>query len=135
MSETKKRRIGWVLAACLGAAGALGALGVHRGLAPAAAESPRGLAGWEYATLLLGDGPPVFSRRDSRVTITPGPGTPSGAVTSRRQGFEGYFLEVRSVRDVQVAALDVVGDEGWEAVSVTPTDDGLLVLLKRAPLH
>ena len=87
---------------------------------------------WEYAWVYLPtDGAPVFTRAERAVTVLPSSERLSGAVDSVRQGLRKYKIQVRSKRDDSAAALDIAGQEGWEAVSVVPYRAGLKVLLKR----
>jgi hypothetical protein len=89
-------------------------------------------AQWEYAWMFLpAQGPPVFSRAEREVTVLPSSELLSGAVESVQQGPRGYRLKVRSVRDDAAAALDIAGQDGWNAIAVVPYHDGLKVLLKR----
>lgn len=87
---------------------------------------------WEYAWVYLPEeGQPVFSRAEREVTIGPSSERLSGGVDSIQQGMRSYKLQTRSIRDDAAAALDIAGQEGWEAVGVVEYEDGLKVLLKR----
>jgi hypothetical protein len=112
----------------------LGILLVVGGLAilQARAQGTQSSARWEYAWMLLpASGPPVFSRAEREVTILPSVERLSGALESVELGQRSYRIQTRSVRDDAAAALDIAGQDGWEAVAVVPYHDGLKVLLKR----
>lgn len=87
---------------------------------------------WEYAWMYLpAEGSPVFSQAEREVTVFPSSESLSGAVDSIQQGPRHYKLQTRSVRDDSAAALDIAGQDGWEAVSAVPYRGGIRVLLRR----
>jgi hypothetical protein len=87
---------------------------------------------WEYAWVHLpANGAPVFTRAEREITVLPSSELLSGAVDSVQQGLRSYKIQVRSARDDSAAALDIAGQDGWEAINVVAYRDGLKVLLKR----
>jgi len=95
-------------------------------------ERPRPpLPRWEYAQLLLEQGDPVFVQAERRSTVRPPTGRLSGAVLGGGRSETQYLLEHKKVRNVEVAALDLFGARGWQAVAVLPRDEGWMVLMRR----
>lgn len=122
-------RITWIVlpAIVLGA----GAWAVSRSITTPAPDRPA-QAKWAYARLYIGDGKAVFFEAGKQSTVSPPLNRLSGNVTRGEPAGEGYTVAAKMVRDHDVAALNLVGSQGWEAVSVTPKGKGLLVLLKRS---
>jgi len=73
-----------------------------------------------------------FFEADRQSTINPPLNRLSGNVTRTDPSGERYTTATRIVRNHDVAALNLFGSQGWEAVSVVLRGEGLLVLLKRA---
>ncbi len=107
------------------------ALGYFSVIAPASAQQRPGLNRWEYAQLLIAPDKWVFIQRDSESNILPPRNPLSGNVVRGSRKGTQYATTVTFVRNNDVGTLNIVGADGWEAVSTTTVDKGLLVLLKR----
>ena len=95
---------------------------------------PPVVARWEYATAYIGEGKPVIRRQLHVTTFRPPSSSLSTGLTRRRDERGLYVEQIDPQRDHDLFALDVLGAAGWEAVSMTPSGKGHLVLLKRPVL-
>lgn len=86
---------------------------------------------WEYAQFRVKGNNFVFCQGTQESVVTP----PSDQLPSRRissgPNTARYVVNTTAKRNHTVAALDVFGRDGWEAVSVTSAGAELTVLMKR----
>jgi hypothetical protein len=87
---------------------------------------------FEYAWMYLPDkGLPILKQAESETKIYPSTDTGSGLIKNMRKGLGGYRLQTSLVRNYAAGALDIAGQDGWEAVNIISNADGSNVLLKR----
>lgn len=88
-------------------------------------------SGWEYAQLRIQGDKIVFSQATRESVVTPA----TARLPSRRSGGEPnssrYVLKTTAKRNHTVAAMDLFGKDGWEAVSVASVGAETVILMKR----
>lgn len=126
----KPTRNNLIVAALLGVAVATAAWSLRSNAQP---QQPRGpvLTRYEYGRLVFGQGPAVFHQAERRTELPAPLNSPTGV--ERRQEPTGQRYGQRSVetRDTLSGALDTLGQEGWEAYSVTNDNTRTVVHLRR----
>lgn len=101
-------------------------------LVPTQAKTDQPKAQFEYAWMYLpNEGLPILKQTESQTKILPSNDRGSGLTKNMTKGLAGYRLQTSSVRNDAAGALDIAGQNGWEAVSVIPNEKGMNVLLKR----
>lgn len=87
---------------------------------------------YEYLLLVLDDNRPVALTAGERVEIVPPARLPSGRIDDPGVSNNSYSVRTVDERHVSVGALNLLGEQGWEAVSTVPYGNGATaVLLKR----
>lgn len=98
----------------------------------ASAQFAGGSAQYEYLLLVLDDQRPAVLTAGERVEIQPPARLPSGRISDPGVSNSNYSLRTIEERHVSVGALNILGDQGWEAVSTVPYGNGgTAVLMKR----
>ena len=89
------------------------------------------LSRFEYAWLHVGQGPLVLVTAAQQAVVKPPVNPlPENVQTTDRAGAR-YTLDSRDVRDHPLAAMDLFGRQGWEAVTVVTKAKGYSVLMRR----
>ena len=86
---------------------------------------------FEYLLLVLDEAKPVALTAGDRVEITPPARLPTGRIEDPGVSNNSYSLRSIEERHVSVGALNLLGDQGWEAVNSVPYANGATAILMK----
>ena len=122
-----KSRLTWMVAAA--AVLVVSAWAVRRGTS--ASTTPQPGTKWAYARVVIRGGTVTLHEAEKESTVQPPQNRLSGNIARGNISGDQYTMSSKVVRDNEIGALNLLGSQGWEAVSVTGTGNDRTILMKR----
>ena len=87
---------------------------------------------WAYARIVIAGGKVTIHEADKQSTVQAPQNRLSGNVARGNISGDRYTVSSKVARDDEMGAMNLLGSQGWEAVSVRRMGADVIILMKRA---
>lgn len=106
------------------------ALWVSMGIPIASAQNQNAGTRWEYAYFKINNGKAILVQAARELEVNNPLGSRLNTTTPGGRTGSQYTTTIREKENHNIGALNLFGSDGWEVVSASSTDAGVVMLMK-----